>query len=296
MKIILSRKGFDSAAGKVASPIFPSGEMCSLPIPEGGPDKRSTLYGQITVGGRNLGEVVAGLTRGRLTPGDAAHLDPDLNCDSIPRQANWRPLFGQAGASESHLRRSGVGEGDVFVFYGWFRQVEFVGAPLAAPGGYRYVRGAPDLHVIFGWLQVERRISLDDAKQIPSWARYHPHCIRRPYSKVDSLYISTRRLRLPGAGHPLGDDKRGAGVFGRFHPALCLTAAGMSRSTWRLPGWFHPAGKTSALSYHSNPARWTMEEHYVLLDSVGRGQEFVLDCEEYPEALDWLCGLLRLSG
>ncbi|HEX6606573.1 MAG TPA: hypothetical protein VF276_06620, partial [Chloroflexia bacterium] len=34
MKIILSRKGFDSSIGKVPSPIFPSGELRSLPIPD----------------------------------------------------------------------------------------------------------------------------------------------------------------------------------------------------------------------------------------------------------------------
>jgi hypothetical protein len=287
MKIVLSRKGFDSGTGKVASPIFPSGEICSLPIPEGRPDKRSTTYGEIMVRGRNLGEVVADLSRSRLTPGDAAHLDPDLISGSLPRQAGWRPLFGQAGAAESHLRRSGVGEGDVFVFYGWFRQVE-----LGATGRYRYVPGAPDLHVIFGWLQIERRISLSDAEQIPPWARYHPHCMRRPHSKVDSLYVSTRQLQLPG----LEARKSGAGVFERFHPDLCLTAPGMRRSAWRLPGWFHPAGKRSTLSYHSNPARWKIAEPHVLLDTVGRGQEFVLDCDEYPEALEWLLRLLDLSA
>ena len=90
MKIVLSRKGFDSGTGKVPSPIFPSGEMCALPIPEGRPDKRSALYGEITVGGRNLGEVVADLTRGRLTPGESTHLDPDLIAGSVRRQPGWR--------------------------------------------------------------------------------------------------------------------------------------------------------------------------------------------------------------
>ncbi|WP_121240714.1 hypothetical protein [Sulfurisoma sediminicola] len=33
MKLILSRKGFDSAAGGIASPILPDGRMISLPIP-----------------------------------------------------------------------------------------------------------------------------------------------------------------------------------------------------------------------------------------------------------------------
>lgn len=42
MKIILSRKGFDSSAGGVASPILPGGEMISLPIPETGDPPAAT--------------------------------------------------------------------------------------------------------------------------------------------------------------------------------------------------------------------------------------------------------------
>jgi len=34
VKIILSRKGFDSTSGGVPSPIFPDGRMLSLPIPD----------------------------------------------------------------------------------------------------------------------------------------------------------------------------------------------------------------------------------------------------------------------
>ena len=34
MRIILSRKGFDSANGGYPSPIMPDGRMVSLPIPE----------------------------------------------------------------------------------------------------------------------------------------------------------------------------------------------------------------------------------------------------------------------
>ena len=33
MKIILSRKGFDSGYGKIASPILPDGTLLSMPIP-----------------------------------------------------------------------------------------------------------------------------------------------------------------------------------------------------------------------------------------------------------------------
>lgn len=127
MKIILSRKGFDAGPGGVASPIFPSGALCSLPIPESFPSHRSKRYKEIQVGNQSLGTIVNDLTGGRVKPDTFAHLDPDLNALSVPRQTNWRPVFGQAGAAEKHLQNQGVKEGDVFVFYGWFRQVELNG-------------------------------------------------------------------------------------------------------------------------------------------------------------------------
>ncbi|MBV9229508.1 MAG: hypothetical protein JOZ18_09370 [Chloroflexi bacterium] len=286
MKIILSRKGFDSSTGKVASPIFPSCELCSLPIPEARPNSGAKRYEEIKIGELSLGMIVRDLTRGKIQGDAPAHLDPDLNMGSVARLANWKPVFGQAGAAERHLQNHGVKEGDVFIFYGWFRQVE----QLA--GVYRYVKHAPDLHVIFGWLQIERRIPVEKRCEIPLWALDHPHCRRPTYSPSDSVYIATDYLKLPG----MHIDKPGGGVFRRFHPDLCLTAPGASsRSTWRFPGWFSPGEGKAGLSYHANPGRWTQEGEYVLLKSVGRGQEFVLDCEEYPESIRWLSSILELS-
>jgi hypothetical protein len=283
MKIIFSRKGFDSGSGGVASPIFPSGELHPLPIPESLPGPHSKRYQDIQAGGLSSGPLVADLTEGRIKSDQLAHLDPDLNPLSLPRSAHWRPVFGQAGAAEKHLQNQGVKGGDVFVFYGWFRAVERVA------GRYRYVRHAPDLHVIFGWLQVEQRLSVDIPHQIPDWAQEHPHCKAVKYAALDCIYLSTNRLHLPGTETL----RPGAGVFPRFAPELCLTAAGHSRSIWRLPAWLYP--RSSCLSYHSDRSRWTREEDTVLLRTVGRGQEFVLDCQEYPEALAWLYHLLDLS-
>ena len=153
MKIILSRKGFDSSNGNVASPIFPSGEMCSLPVPE--PKATITIqskrYTEITFGKWSLGTIVHDLTQGEITGEAMAHLDPDINFDSIAREANWKPVFGQSGAAERHLQNHDVKEGDVFVFYEWFKQVEH------CAGTYHYVWGAPDLHVIFGWHNLAER-------------------------------------------------------------------------------------------------------------------------------------------
>jgi len=284
MKIILSRKGFDSGIGKVPSPIFPSGDMCSLPIPESLPSRHSKRYREIRAGALSLGTIVSDVTGGRVKPTVYAHLDPDLNPLSILRPKNWRPIFGQAGVAEKHLQNQGVQEGDIFVFYGWFRQVERVS------GTYRYVPNAPDLHVIFGWLQVEQRLPIDFLSDIPVWALEHPHCKPRKYRDLDSLYISTSHLYLPERDVCLP----GAGVFSQFAPELCLTAPLQSRSVWRLPQWFYPRHPNTSLSYHGDPNRWKRDGETVLLQSVSRGQEFVLDCQEYPEAIEWLSQLLCL--
>ena len=284
MKIILSRKGFDAGVGKVPSPIFPSGEMISLPIPEGAPNECAHEYTDIRMGDSSMGAIVQELTRGNIQPTALAHLDPDLNADSIPRPEGWKPVFGQSSAAESHLRKKNVGEGDIFVFFGWFRKVHQV------DGRYRYVPHAPDLHVIFGWLQIEKRVPVAHRKTIPEWALGHPHCKYEPYNGNDSIYIAADKLNLPG--YTL--DQSGAGVFRKFHPSLCLTADRSSRSTWKLPRWFYPDGKKTTLSYHGDLTRWQRGDD-VLLKTVGRGQEFILDCDDYPEAIGWLADKLCLS-
>jgi hypothetical protein len=285
MKIILSRKGFDSTAGGVASPIFPSGALYSLPIPELTASKHTLRYGAVTYDGQSLGTMVAQLTGGRTGPAHPVHLDPDLRRESLDRALGWKPLFGQAAAAESHLQLQEVAAGDIFLFFGWFRQVE------EFAGHYAYVQGAPDQHVIFGWLQIGQRVPVVNRDAIPPWARYHPHCQEPPYSRTDSLYIATDQLALPG----LARDRPGAGVFRRYHPDLSLTAPGATRSQWRLPGWFEPRQGRAALTYHGNLSRWHAADDHVHLDTAKRGQEFVLDCDRYPEAIDWLADLLRLA-
>ena len=47
MKIILSRKGFDSEYGGYPSPILPNGQMISLPIPD---QKDDIKYSDVKAG------------------------------------------------------------------------------------------------------------------------------------------------------------------------------------------------------------------------------------------------------
>lgn len=180
-----------------------------------------------------------------------------------------------------------MGEGDVFLFFGWFRRVE------STSGLYRYGEDTPDLHVIFGLLQVGQAIPAVDIGDAPEWALYHPHLDRpRLYGDNNCVYAAADRVRIPG----FDLDIPGGGAFERFHPDLCLTAPGRSRSVWRLPSWFYPEGRESSLSYHRDMGRWSPVGDHVILRSVGRGQEFVLDCDHYPEAIPWLAGMLKAKG
>jgi len=71
MKIVFSRKGFDSAAGGVASPILPNGTMLSLPVPRGS----KITYSEMSINGESVGKIVEELTDGRISGSQRAHLD-----------------------------------------------------------------------------------------------------------------------------------------------------------------------------------------------------------------------------
>jgi hypothetical protein len=253
--------------------------LVSLPIPSEGAQHS---FAQVRWRDTNLGSLVAELSGGRIHPDKPCHLDPDLDPGALPRSPGWRAIFGQCSAAQRHLEKQGVQEGDLFLFFGWFRPVESHGGRLS------YARKAPDLHALFGWLQVgsSRPITSELSSELP-WAAYHDHLNReRPRNH---LYIATDRLHLGGV--PI--DLPGGGTFCQYHESLRLTASARSRSIWALPEWFFPGNERRPLSYHGAPERWERTSRGVLLRTVGRGQEFVLDLEHYPAALPWVRGILQ---
>ena len=113
MKLVLSRKGFDSVYGGVPSPILPDGRLCYLPIP--GDNGNSTCcFSDIQRTDYDLANIVFDLTRGRLSGDNWVHLDPDLRKEDLPRFRGWRPCFGQTSVAQAHLDNMGVGPGDLF--------------------------------------------------------------------------------------------------------------------------------------------------------------------------------------
>lgn len=288
MRLILSRKGFDSTSGGCASPILPDGRLLTLPIPSAGGLVRYRDLEHETI---DIGQLVHDLSRGKVTPDTTAHLDPDLAAATLSREEGWAPAFGQVDTAQVHLSNQRVGLGDLFMFFGWFREVGLEG------GRWRFLRGAPDLHVLFGWLQVGEVIDValerDSALRRHPGLRTHPHFSSKAVPNV--VYVAADRLHLP---EPPGGRLSGAGFFPRLHEDLVLTCPGQRlRSHWRLPLFFSPLEGRPPLSYHEHLERWTAGEDGVRLRSVARGQEFVLDLAAYPEAAIWAVStVMRHAG
>lgn len=287
MKVIFSRKGFDSGYGKCPSPIFPDGTFVSLPIPSKNNPHR---MGDLDFNGTNLGELATQLAPGNITVDTAVHLDPDLDPSLVSRKPGWRPSLGQLSAAQTHLQNNGVGAGDIFLFFGWFREVE------NKSGLWRYVREAPGRHVIFGWLQIGEILDIarERAAALSSypWLTDHPHLSERDDyqspSKHNTIYLSSDQCSI-------GNGLAGGGTFLRYRDDLCLTWPGRSRSQWRLPLWMMPNNGESSMTYHPAP-RWSAEDGHTLLKSAAKGQEFVFDADRHPEARRWIETILMDSA
>jgi hypothetical protein len=197
MKIILSRKGFDSSAGGIPSPILPDGSLFSLPIPfRGEPITYAKI--QFLFQNRSVVQTICDLcpagyrsnSQAPWSPWSSvpAHLDPDLRATDRPRLAGWRPLFGQDGAAQTYLNNNGVGPGDLFLFFGWFRETVW------NEGRLMYRRKAPDMHLIFGWLEVGDMWHVPNClpPSLPQWALYHPHTVSNYGHPNNTIYVAAR--------------------------------------------------------------------------------------------------------
>ncbi|MEO0463206.1 MAG: hypothetical protein AAF127_08750 [Pseudomonadota bacterium] len=176
MRIIFSRKGFDSSAGGGPSPIA-AGRPVSLPIPAGAAS--ATTYGDL-----GLGDHAAKASRGKLGAGDLCHHDPMFLPEGMC-------VFGQCGAAQTHLERQGVGTGDVFIFFGLFADEQT----------------SERHHRIFGYLRVEEVVALSAGIPEEFAALSHPHalamhhsndCIWRGEGRVAVRASAALRLTVPG--------------------------------------------------------------------------------------------------
>lgn len=267
MKVILSRKGFDSQYGGQASPILPDGTLLSMPIPSD--DKQK--YNDLLWDDLSYLDIIKSLNpKTILNESSHCHLDPDLRNNMLFREEGWKPAFGQTGSSLTELRENGVKEGDLFLFFGWFKQTEYHN------GKMRYVPKSPDLHVIYGYMQIGYIV--DSLCKIPEWLRYHPHANLLNYKVAwekgqNAIYLPTAKLsfnpKLPGFG-----------TFS-FKKELVLTKDGYSRSRWKFPE------SMRGIPISHNPNGWKSD----YFQSAARGQEFIMDAN--PAVLDWVLNIFN---
>ena len=266
MKVSFSRKGFDSKNGGQPNAILPDGTLLPFPIPDRtGKDR----YDSLAIHDRSYYDIISELKPLTQLRGDSnCHLDPDLWMDVKQRKDGWMPAFGQADQSLSELNNNEFGEGDLFLFFGWFRETEYVNGKL------RYKRKAPDIQLIYGYLQIGTILTADN--NIPDWLTDHPHAYRlKEGSRRDAIFLPNEYLDFMS-------DSPGASML-KFSPQLILTAPGMSRSKWKLPDFF----KNIRIGH--SPKQPAKGEYF---QSASIGQEMIWECTE--EAMEWIKKICQL--
>lgn len=271
MKIILSRKGFDSVAGGCASPIIDGKTLLSLPIPvkeENKDIEKQIRYSDLNYNGVNYAKLISDLNP-RFSS-EFCHLDPDIRSGIRNEKRKWKPAFGQAWSAQKVLKSTNVDIGDIFLFFGWFRGVQLKN------GKYRYLtkRTGTDfvsyanLHVIYGYMQVGEII--DDPHRIKREFGNHPHSGERYLKSAgNTIYIPTENLEFPGLNNIPG--------YGTLDlaPERILTKEGCARSFWdkaRLPKELHMLNSVGCKDYAD------------CLNFVGQWQELVLEADSDTEA------------
>ncbi len=268
MKIILSRKGFDSSNGGYPSPILPDGTMLSLPIPS---DEIS--YSDIQFNGVAYSDLLSQLTSNKFK-GECCHLDPDIRPNlRVSPVENWVPAFGQIHSAQGVLKNSHIEVGDVFLFFGWFRKTKETGS------GYSYITkkdskdfyDRADLHAIYGYMQIGKIIT--DKEEIKKYS-WHPHSLPNynPDKSNNALYIPSEKLSF-------APDLPGYGTFD-YDKKFVLTAEDMSRSNWTYRSCLVKESRTNSAKDKNKHIQYR-----------GIWQELVLD--ESPELTDWVKSLFE---
>lgn len=217
MKVVLSRKGFDSANGGIVSPIFEDGTMISLPIPSN--DKNS--FDELHYNGIPYSRILSDL---HYKGSPFCHVDPDLDQDRrFTKIDAWKPAFGQIDSSATYLKNIGIKKGDLFLFFGNFHCVKNTN------GHFEYIKKTGDfyqdndLQVIWGYLQVGEIID-DPIEQGRLW--WHPHSSEeRKKNKTNVIFMASKKLSLD-------QNRPGAGLLS-FDLKRVLTVKNGNKATWK---------------------------------------------------------------
>ena len=263
--LVISRKGFDATSGGCASPIFENGDIFSIPIPQ---KKQSpSRYRDLRFNHLSGKEILDLIGAKSIADKDFCHNDPLLS--------EKKGIFGQAGGAQGELDNFYIEKGDLFLFFGWFK---------------KYHRRGPDLHHLFGYLQVEKIIKGN--KEILNFLSKeglsHPHGTKDiAQYKNNTIYIASKNLTFSDR---VRDLKR-HGRFKKTAKELILTEKGKTRSKWRFPQEYFSDTK----NLFRNRLKWKDEKN-CLVDCIGIGQEFILNANDNPSVVAWASHLINIHG
>lgn len=168
----------------------------------------------------------------------------------------------------------------MFLFFGWFREVKKVN------NKYTFIKGT-DKQIIWGYLQIGEIQSISHDTGYEEWKDMHPHYYYRNRHN-NTAYISREKLSFDNS-------MLGYGCL-KYKKPLVLTCAGQNkRSLWKLPSYFYPKFNTK-MTFHekltdkSGNEIWKLNDDHCILQTVGRGQEFVISGNKKIE--DWAQNLI----
>ena len=223
MKIILSRKGFDSANGGIVSPIMEDGTLISFPIPADEDDNGK--FEDLFYLGESYAKILKDLNYKENPKRPNCHLDPDLSMDRRKNKIDgWLPIFGQVNSSAIYLFKNvNVQAGDLFLFFGNYHKVQY------ADGKYQYTKKTGDfysdndLQVIWGYMQIGKIIKDHEAQRKYNW---HPHAgdwYVKP-ERTNVMFIASDTLSF-------NENMPGAGIL-KYREDRVLTAKDCNKATW----------------------------------------------------------------
>ena len=272
MRIVLSRKGWDSGSGGRPNLIFDeTGEMVMLPIPE---YENDVTYDKLHL---SRDENIRNHLK-RIVPAHCQKTNIPFTCHADPNLRNlfgrkeYQGSLGQVSTSQTHLKNQKIKVGDVFIFFGLFNHVILKNGELR-------IRSRYPGHVIFGYLQIGDIISPKDYNkegraEIESkypWITDQPHWNAEKYKKYSNncIYVAaehcTFNKSLPGCG-----------TFD-YHEELNLSMRDIPQSThWNLPL------ELRNLSITYCPTGMVDDKYF---QAPARGQELVI--EDSPAASKW---------
>lgn len=268
MKIIFSRKGFDSSAGGSPSLIFPDGTLFSIPIPS---SKDDCFYSDLSF--QYQGDpiqIILNEISGKRLYGNSRRVDCDYSLKQqrchhdpmlIPQSNNF--VLGQAGNAEVHLRNQDIKMGDIFLFYGWFRHVEKI------DGRWQFAPNSKDIQLIWSWMRIGEILDLGTRDQREQAKANYPFL--HPHPHLADWREAPNRIYIAEKGGLLS-----------YSNARCLTECieYRGRSTWRLPACFN---QPQAFTFLKN---FVLDGEDVIISYRGYGQEFVLDLEKVSSPTD----------